>query len=158
MPKGVYKRTGKSAHNNYKEFCKRGHRRLVHGKGIICQECESLRRSTSLYRKQARERHMSESYRAYQWGKRGIKNTDLQNFTVQDYNRHFQIQGGMCKICGAHQSQLKSPLHVDHDHKTGIFRGLLCFKCNVALGNTNDNIEILDKMILYLSPKESSGQ
>ena len=39
---------------------------------------------------------------------------------------------------------------VDHDHETGLVRGLLCQRCNKALGMVNDDTEILDGLILYL--------
>ena len=40
-------------------------------------------------------------------------------------------QGGGCAICGAPPKTRR--LHVDHDHKTGEIRGLLCYRCNKAL-------------------------
>jgi hypothetical protein len=51
-----------------------------------------------------------------------------------DYDRMYQIQGGECKICKVHQTDLKKRLSVDHDHITGKVRGLLCTRCNVCLG------------------------
>ena len=39
---------------------------------------------------------------------------------------------------------------VDHDHNTGSFRGIICFKCNKALGMFNDSIEGLQEAINYL--------
>lgn len=69
------------------------------------------------------------------WESQGFKNVAGSVFTLGDYNRLFQIQGGHCKICGIHQIEIKrAALHVDHDHKTGIVRGLLCFNCNKKLG------------------------
>ena len=41
---------------------------------------------------------------------------------------------GCCAICKTHQSKLGKTLEVDHDHDTGVIRGLLCHKCNVGLG------------------------
>ncbi len=76
----------------------------------------------------------------------------FRNFglTRQDYNRLFQIQGGMCKICGIHQMSVNKNLRVDHCHKTKRVRGLLCHNCNIALGLLKENIETLKKMIIYL--------
>ena len=45
---------------------------------------------------------------------------------VEEYNRLFEEQGGCCKICGKHQSDIKGKLNIDHDHNTGKVRGLLC--------------------------------
>lgn len=42
-------------------------------------------------------------------------------------------QGGVCAICGRRPRE-GTHLHVDHDHETGRVRGLLCFSCNVAVG------------------------
>ena len=54
--------------------------------------------------------------------------------TIKDYNRMFMEQKGCCAICGKHQSEQKNTLAVDHDHKTGEVRSLLCSRCNSQLG------------------------
>lgn len=64
-----------------------------------------------------------------------------------DYNEMFHSQNGMCAICST--SFLK--LHVDHSHKTGEVRGLLCGSCNRGLGLLKDNTEFLLKAIEYLN-------
>ena len=46
----------------------------------------------------------------------------------EDYALLLAMQGGGCAICG--QPPKSRRLHVDHDHKTGRVRGLLCFVCN----------------------------
>lgn len=43
-------------------------------------------------------------------------------------------QGGACGICGFKHADSFKGLHLDHDHKTGKVRGLLCCACNLALG------------------------
>ena len=43
-----------------------------------------------------------------------------------------------------------SPAHIDHNHKTGVIRGVLCRNCNSALGLFQDDTEILEKAIRYL--------
>lgn len=50
--------------------------------------------------------------------------------TLQVIMEAFKLQQGRCKICGR---KVKS-LHLDHSHKTGMFRAWLCQKCNHALG------------------------
>lgn len=74
--------------------------------------------------------------------------------TEVDYQRMLATQNGRCAICGTTQGRRKSddhPLYVDHDHKTGKVRGLLCQPCNSALGMFEDDPERLRKAIAYLS-------
>jgi len=81
------------------------------------------------------------------------KNYMLQwyhGITLEDYNKKFEEQKGKCAICGMHQTELKRPLVVDHDHKTGKMRGLLCNLCNWGLGSFQDNIVFIENGINYL--------
>lgn len=59
-------------------------------------------------------------------------------------------QGYMCKLCGTSSPGNKKGWHVDHCHKTGKVRGVLCHHCNVMLANAKDDIETLFKAIAYL--------
>ncbi len=70
--------------------------------------------------------------------------------TVEDYNLLYAKQKGCCAGCNRHQSELNKSLGVDHCHTTGIVRGLLCNKCNLAVGYVNDSIQILENLIKYL--------
>ena len=77
---------------------------------------------------------------------RGKKYKNLYGITLDDYEKMYDEQNGMCAICGKHQSLL----FVDHDHKNGSVRGLLCNKCNTGIGFFHDNIGFLEKAIGYL--------
>jgi hypothetical protein len=77
------------------------------------------------------------------------KNTHLLakfNMTIEQYEQMFERQGGVCAICG--RPPKKHALHVDHCHKTGKVRGLLCFSCNGALGWFE---KLAAKILKYLS-------
>ena len=76
-----------------------------------------------------------------------IKNYGI---TLEQYNELLLQQNHKCAICGKDEIQLKRKLAVDHDHKTGKIRGLLCNNCNIGLGNLQENINILKKCISYL--------
>ncbi|MGC5310826.1 endonuclease VII domain-containing protein [Micromonospora zamorensis] len=54
-------------------------------------------------------------------------------------------QGGLCAICGG-----ADPQHLDHDHRTGWVRGILCFNCNGGLGQFRDSPMRLARAITYL--------
>lgn len=64
-----------------------------------------------------------------------------------EYDAMLARQGGRCYICGATPSR---PLVVDHDHRTGAVRALLCHHCNVTLGHALESTEILRRAVLYL--------
>lgn len=53
--------------------------------------------------------------------------------SVEDYEKLLELQDGKCAICGEGQRGPKK-LAVDHDHRTGAIRGILCAQCNTRLG------------------------
>lgn len=59
-------------------------------------------------------------------------------------------QNGRCKICDGEPDGRWKKLHVDHCHKTGKVRGLLCSKCNSGIGYFRDNPVTLTAAIAYL--------
>ena len=73
--------------------------------------------------------------------------------TIDQYNEMFSKQNGCCGICGKHQSneEMGRRLAVDHCHTTKKVRGLLCRKCNTALGLFRDNPELIQKALSYLN-------
>lgn len=77
--------------------------------------------------------------------------------TIKDYFRLFRKQGGRCAICrkrpNKHNRQ-RGLLEVDHNHKTGQVRSLLCFNCNIGIGNFKENIKWLRRTIKYLQKWE----
>lgn len=59
-------------------------------------------------------------------------------------------QNGRCAGCGR-----VANLHVDHDHASGVVRGLLCINCNLTLGHVDDSIERLISLASYLLATEN---
>jgi hypothetical protein len=70
--------------------------------------------------------------------------------TLEDYNEMMVKQNGVCAICKKENRNGK-PLLVDHDHATGVVRGLLCHNCNVILGLGHDSVDVLQNAIYYLT-------
>lgn len=85
----------------------------------------------------------------------------LYGISRVEFERLNEIQGGRCAICEREpvaEGRNGKHLRVDHDHETGAVRGLLCTRCNVALGTFGDTVEGLKKAIRYLegAPRTSS--
>lgn len=73
------------------------------------------------------------------------------NLDLEGYSKIFDEQEGRCKICNKYYTESQQGLVIDHNHETGEIRGLLCSKCNLALGLINENIHTLQNMIKYLT-------
>jgi hypothetical protein len=97
-----------------------------------CKQCKI--KANSKYQKDnahaVRERHWKRTY--------GLDDSDYQIM--------LEKQHGVCGIC----SKSFSILRIDHCHKTGTVRGLLCDKCNLAIGLLADSKENLLKALSYL--------
>lgn len=73
-----------------------------------------------------------------------------------EYDNAFAAQDGRCAICGGAPHKYMTSkgeverLHVDHCHKTGVFRGLLCGQCNRAIGLFKDDVNVVAAALRYL--------
>lgn len=74
--------------------------------------------------------------------------------TYKDIEQLKKQHNYKCDICNIKEIELKRKLNIDHCHKTGIVRGLLCDNCNKALGSMKDSIIILENAIKYLKDSE----
>ena len=79
------------------------------------------------------------------WASRNHKYNVSKEYLISLYEK----QQNKCAICNQEPST-KRGLHVDHCHKTGKVRGLLCHGCNVSLGNFKDDVSLLNNAIEYL--------
>lgn len=78
------------------------------------------------------------------WRKRGIR------MTLLDFFARLASQDHRCPLC----TRVLDPVTaaVDHCHETGEIRGLLCIRCNCAIGALGDNAAALSRVVAYLSP------
>ncbi|WP_245722308.1 endonuclease VII domain-containing protein [Micromonospora matsumotoense] len=101
------------------------------GYATYCKPCHHSRTKEVRQRLYggSREYHLRRRY--------GIGEEEFQELLAE--------QGGVCAICGA-----EDPQHLDHDHRTGWVRGILCFNCNGGLGQFRDSRTRLARAITYL--------
>jgi len=77
--------------------------------------------------------------------------------TVTDYERILREQNGRCAICRTDAPMGPGKiLAVDHDHANGRVRGLLCGKCNMAIGLFGESTTRLRQAIAYLGRWKSA--
>jgi hypothetical protein len=149
-----------------------------------CPECIKTARRNDLERIQAdpmarearnaRKRDYLEQNpeKAKEWSRRATRKRSkdynrnshiksLYGITIEEYDGIFRLQGGVCAICGLPETRKNRHrgvcrLHIDHAHTAdGRVRGLLCSRCNSAIGLARDDTEILRKMIEYLERHKS---
>ena len=91
------------------------------------------------------------------YGKLKIIDNSLKfkyNISIIEYEKLLKQQNYVCAICNEQETHKTKNgnikrLSVDHDHKTGKIRGLLCHRCNTTFGQVKENIQILINMISY---------
>ena len=138
----------------HEPLCKRGHSFDLVGRDAFnhCRACHKIN-SRNQYNKNieasqtwARNKARTAKY------KDTHRNWKLQKdfgITLEDYNKMFADQKGLCLGCYKHQSSFKKAMAVDHDHTTGKIRGLLCMKCNSVLGYVADDSTTLRRLADY---------
>lgn len=85
-----------------------------------------------------------------------------RNMSGEEYAAKMAAQNGCCAICSEPERAINAQtgrvqnLAVDHDHETGLNRGLLCVRCNKMIGYAQDDIATLMKAISYLRHHHST--
>jgi hypothetical protein len=103
-----------------------------------------------------------EEIRKYE--QRGYRHWVLRYYGIsqKEYDAMLEKQGGKCTCCGRPNSgRMKKNgeydrMVIDHDHKTGKVRGLLCVQCNLALGVLDDSKERVELLLEYIQRHDSS--
>lgn len=80
---------------------------------------------------------------------------EVYGLTLEEYDAMLIAQGGVCAIC---REEPTRSLAVDHDHATGQVRGLLCIRCNRAIGNLRDDPNLARRLAEYLDSVSNKWQ
>lgn len=99
-----------------------------------------------------RRRATDEEYRKRESRRRFLRKE--YGLSLNEYSQLLLQHNNVCAICKGYQYKTMSNLAVDHNHKTGEIRGLLCNRCNSGLGFFNDNKHLLINAIKYLENYE----
>lgn len=79
---------------------------------------------------------------------------ERHGLTLAEYNALLEAQGGLCAICRQPETWTRNGvpvrLAVDHNHRTGLRRGLLCRRCNQVLGRMLDDPTLFEAAAEYL--------
>jgi len=112
-----------------------------------CRECNSKQAREDYHRNSTIRKAAAKNWKLRNPEKvREIRHRYEYNLTPEEYTKMLESQGFKCPIC---EKSLIKPF-VDHDHKTGKVRGLLCVTCNAGLGKLGDSITGLEKALAYL--------
>ena len=71
--------------------------------------------------------------------------------SVQAEQQLYSVHGPRCWVCGAKEETRR--MCIDHDHSTGLVRGLLCMNCNLAIGNFKETPRLMRRGALYVERK-----
>lgn len=126
-----------------------------------CKKERARRRWVSWRRRREEEGTFRDTVNAYQQEFRQrtgyARDWELKKrygISLPDWIAMVEAVGGKCEICG----KAEEDLCVDHDHSTGIIRGVLCRRCNRALGQLGDTVERLSQVLAYLERTLTSNE
>ncbi len=123
----------------------------VRCKQTICKDCQKVQRIA--YKNRANElRRISRKAK-----KRDRRAEWRKYWSIDEYEAMWEAQNGVCAICKCPETTINNfnphntrRLSVDHDHKTGKVRRLLCHRCNVAVGKYENHTSYFRSIVSYL--------
>lgn len=101
------------------------------------------------YKKAWREKMKKANPKQWKGWNRDVKLRVAYGISLVEFNEMLKAQRGGCAVCKG-PANGRGTFHVDHDHKTGAVRGLLCHSCNCALGLMKEDVKLLKKLIKYI--------
>lgn len=105
---------------------------------------EWARKHVGYFKERYHARKNDPEFKKIKWA---AKLFTLYRIREPEYQALLDAQDNQCAIC--HTEFVETPC-VDHDHQTDRVRGLLCWNCNVGIGNLKDDFKILQSAIDYL--------
>ena len=110
----------------------------LYGRNVYCKTCHNK------YNRERRRKNKHE----YLEKNRAYRCKNIYGITLNEYYKRMATSD-CCEVCDS-----KELLSYDHCHDTMKFRGVLCRKCNMSLGQLGDTLESIEKVLFYLNKEE----
>ena len=127
----------------FENFCK--NKASKDGINGICKFCQGNRNLSEIAKENKKEYNRQRSRKNY------------SGFTQEEFEETLKEQNNRCAICMT-DTPSSVNWHADHCHDTKQKRGILCQKCNMALGLFKDNIQALERAVMYLNKYNSINE
>lgn len=114
-----------------------------------CKDCPEGRRRPAPHPGPRCATHHRERQKTLREAAHGRRIAERYGLTKEQYEALYEAQGGVCYICRRATGRRRK-LAVDHDHKTGYVRGLLCSPCNNILAHLRDDVDSARRVTAYL--------
>jgi hypothetical protein len=119
-----------------------------------CKKCDNAKGMIRYYSSDAAQKKVYESNKRWRNANRDKYRTQTLTksggLSIDEFNAMLLLQDGLCAICHGPPNGKWNVLQSDHDHQTGLARGLLCARCNLGLGRFKDSLALLKSAIEYL--------
>ena len=168
----TYKDPHKAREQAKKWYWENKERALAKRKEWAKNNSERVKENRRIWWENNKEEQLEHKKKYYQNNKEEIKKKNARHYRdnidqhrdyhlkrkfgigLNEYNLLLESQDYGCVICGTKKPGGRGNFHVDHCHKTGRVRGLLCHHCNVSLGGFRDDPTLLYNAIDYLINKK----
>lgn len=136
-----------------------------------CIKCKALKLPTEFYKQTGRKDGLhpyckycnkectkiaSKKYRSNPDNEKNNKLKNRYGITLAERNQIIKEQYECCAICNSLLATARN-VHLDHNHISGLVRGVLCQPCNIGLGGFKDSIEALENAIEYLKKHDNTA-
>lgn len=108
-------------------------------RSLICAKCDYKKYTKGINGKNNNQRYLAK--------KKGHVPYEISK---EEYDKLHLQQNGKCKLCEKDEKENGRALSIDHCHKTGKIRGLLCNNCNLVLGFFKDDNDIINKFTMNI--------
>jgi len=148
----------KGMRDGYRNDCKACNLAAKHERYVA--NPEPVKNRARQWQKENADRHAAwqREYRAQPHRKLADRAGHLKRkfgLTLAQYDELLASQNGGCAICGD-APEAGTSLHIDHDHDTGAVRGLLCVRCNNALGQLKEDAQLVRAAAAYLDGHDAA--